>query len=133
MFGYKENDVVGQHLSCFFTPQDIENGVVAELIHWAEHDGRATGRGWQLRKGGTRFFADGLLTPLGNGRSREFGRQTHDVTERRKEEEALQQTQKLGTIGVLASGIAHDFNNLLGGIMTGVSGLKRTLPRFSRS
>jgi len=57
-----------------------------------------------------------------------FGR---DVTERRRFNEKLQQTQKLESLGVLAGGIAHDFNNLLTGIMGNASIVLDDLPAQS--
>src|ERR1700722_13921686 len=121
MFGHAQKDVLGQHFARFFTPEDIQAGAPGKLLQQADRDGRVTDQGWQVRKDGSRFFAEGLLTALGTSGSREFGRQTNDVTDRRNNEEALLQTQKLESIGVLASGIAHDFNNLLTTIMCGLS------------
>ena len=58
-----------------------------------------------------------------------FGR---DVTERRRFNDRLQQTQKLESLGVLAGGIAHDFNNLLTGIMGNASIVLDDLPPKAR-
>jgi len=58
-----------------------------------------------------------------------FGR---DVTERKRFNERLQQTQKLESLGVLAGGIAHDFNNLLTGIMGNASIVLEDLPSESQ-
>jgi PAS domain S-box-containing protein len=128
IFGHAESDIVGKDFACLFTPEDIRAGEPGRLLRQADHDGSVNDHGWQVRKDGTRFFAEGSLAVLGKGGTREFGRLTHDVTDRRKAEEALQQAQKLESIGVLASGIAHDFNNLLAGILGGVSFAMTGLP-----
>jgi len=121
LFGHTDRDVIGQNFSRFFTPEDNESGAPAALLRQASDEGSVDDRRWQVRKDGTRFFAEGTLAALGKGGFSEFGRLTHDVTKAREAEEALLQAQKLETIGVLASGIAHDFNNLLSGILSGVS------------
>ncbi len=56
-----------------------------------------------------------------------------DITERRKLQEQLLQTQKLESLGVLAGGVAHDFNNLLVGILANSSTLSGTLPESEPS
>jgi len=117
IFGHRGDEVVGRHFSLFFTPEDIRTDAHGKLLLQAQREGSANDQRWQVRKDGTRFFAEGSLTALGEGRSREFGRLSHDVTDRLNAEEALRETQKLESIGLLASGIAHDFNNLLGGVL----------------
>ncbi len=128
LFGHTESDVVGQNFARLFTPEEISIGAPEKLVADASRDGWVNDQGWQVRKDGTRFFAEGSLAALGKGEFREFGRLTTDVTDRRKAEEALRHTQKLESIGVLASGIAHDFNNLLSGILGGISFATTCLP-----
>jgi len=113
IFGYTKSDVMGQHLSRFYSLEDIQAGVPDNLLQAADCGGRTNDEGWQVRKDGSRFFAEGSFSVLGEGDDREFGRQTHDITERRSAAEALRQLQRVDAIGRLAGGVAHDFNNLL--------------------
>jgi two-component system, chemotaxis family, CheB/CheR fusion protein len=128
LFSYTEADVIGLDFTRFFTAEDIKAGVPAGLLSRASREGAVVDRGWQVRKDGTRFYFEGSLSTLGEGESREFGRLIYDVTERRGEEEALRHSQKLESIGVLASGIAHDFNNLLTTILGGLTFASASLP-----
>jgi PAS domain S-box-containing protein len=127
LLGYTEAEILGQDFSCFFTPQDLRNGVPQSLLQKIEQEGRVEDESWQVRKDGTSFFASAVAAKLGEGDAREFVRLIRDVTESRKAEEALRKFQKMESIGILASGIAHDFNNLLTGILGGVSCAKSVL------
>jgi two-component system CheB/CheR fusion protein len=121
MLGYTEAEIVGQEFSRIFTPEDVQNGVPEKELQTAAREGWAEDERWHLRKDGSRVFVSGVLTSLGEGDSREFGKIIRDVTERRKIEAALLQAQKLESLGVLGGGIAHDFNNLLTGILGNAS------------
>ncbi|HLH17296.1 MAG TPA: PAS domain-containing protein [Bryobacteraceae bacterium] len=65
------------------------------------------------------------------GRAVRFVGVTRDITESKRMEEQLRQTQKLESIGLLAAGVAHDFNNLLASIMGNASILQDELPEQS--
>lgn len=68
-----------------------------------------------------------LLVSDGNAAPRLIGT-SQDITERRREEESLRQTQRLEGLGLLAGGIAHDFNNLLAGIQGNLNLAQGSLP-----
>ncbi len=128
LLGYSQAEIKGQDFSRFFTPEDVRSGVPRKTLEKAGRAGWVESKGWRVRKDGTRFLADGSMSSLGQGNDREFGTLIHDVSERRKSEEALLQAHKLESIGILAGGIAHDFNNLLTGILGSVSFAKTILP-----
>src|SRR5688572_6686496 len=83
IFGYQSNEVIGQHFSRFFAPEDILTGQPEHELKVALADGRADSSCWQVRKDGTRFWCQAIVTPLlgESKQARSFARVTHDLTE----------------------------------------------------
>ncbi|HYO78853.1 MAG TPA: PAS domain S-box protein, partial [Thermoanaerobaculia bacterium] len=92
IMGYEEAEVLGRHFSLFYTPVDLEAEKPRYELETAEREGRVEDEGWRIRKDGTRFWADTIITPLHNedGTLRGFAKVTRDVTKRREAEEALE-------------------------------------------
>jgi PAS domain S-box-containing protein len=91
--GWKASEIIGQYLSRFYTPEDIEKGKVEMELRTAAQEGRYEDEGWRVRKDGTRFWANVVVTALHDdkGNLRGFGKVTRDLTERRLNEEKLRQ------------------------------------------
>lgn len=132
--GYTAHEIIGEHFSRFYTPEDRERGEPARAIATALRDGRFLGEGWRMRKDGTRFWASVVLDPIRdeNGIFIGFAKITRDVTERREAQlaldrsrDALNQAQKMEAIGRITGGVAHDFNNLLTIIRSSAELLRR--------
>ncbi|HEY2986973.1 MAG TPA: PAS domain S-box protein [Candidatus Binatia bacterium] len=89
--GYETKEIVGQHISRFYPPEDVERGHPASLLKKAEADGRAQEEGWRVRKDGSRFWAEAIITAIrdDDGRLRGFGKVTRDLTERKQAEEEV--------------------------------------------
>jgi PAS domain S-box-containing protein len=92
--GYRAEEIIGQHFSCFFPAEDISNGKPALELEEAARVGRFEDEGWRIRKDGSRFFASVVITALREetGLLRGFGKITRDITERKKFEEHLVKT-----------------------------------------
>jgi PAS domain S-box-containing protein len=118
--GYQEAEILGKHLSTFYTAQDTQNGHPQRNLAAAESTGRAEEEGWRVRKDGSTFWASVVLSSIQDpaGRLLGFAKITRDLTERRSWEDQLRQAQKLEVVGSLAAGVAHDFNNLLSIILS---------------
>ena len=99
----------GYHTKAFF--KDLWGTLLAGRVWRGELRNRA--------KDGTFYWVDATLVPLldASGRPRQFIAIRTDITQKKEAEEALRQSQKLESLGVLAGGIAHDFNNLLTSIL----------------
>jgi PAS domain S-box-containing protein len=89
--GYTEDEIVGRDLSQFYTPEDVERRHYATLLRQAKEKGRVEDQGWRVRKDGTRFWADVIITALrdDSGRLRGFAKITRDLTEQRKAQNAI--------------------------------------------
>jgi PAS domain S-box-containing protein len=128
--GYTNAEIVGQHFSRFYTPEDREAGMPQRTLQIAMTRGKFEGEGWRMRKDGSRFWANVLLDTIRDpqGTLLGFAKITRDMTEYRAMQEQLHQAQKMEAIGQLTGGVAHDFNNLLTVIIGNLDAIWRHLP-----
>jgi PAS domain S-box-containing protein len=93
--GYEAREIVGQHFSVFYTPEDVAEGKPERGLRTAAKDGRFSDVGERVRKDGTRFWADVVITPIRNRRHRVigFGKITRDVSERATANELLKASE----------------------------------------
>ncbi|HSY17048.1 MAG TPA: PAS domain S-box protein, partial [Candidatus Acidoferrales bacterium] len=91
--GYRAEEIIGKHLSTFFTPEDVRRNVPQEALKRAENEGRALNEGWRVRKDGSCFWSQGIITALHDedGKLRGFSKIAHDVTKQKKAEEKIHQ------------------------------------------
>ncbi|HEY8611715.1 MAG TPA: PAS domain S-box protein [Roseomonas sp.] len=131
--GYAASEIIGQHFSRFYTPEDVSVRLPWRALDTALREGRYEAEGWRQRKDGTRFWASVVIDAIrdDSGELIGFAKITRDLTERReiqlKLEESRQQlfqAQKMEALGHLTGGLAHDFNNLLTGIIGSLELLK---------
>ncbi|HEX2766485.1 MAG TPA: PAS domain-containing sensor histidine kinase [Candidatus Limnocylindria bacterium] len=87
--GYTADEIIGEHFSRFYTPEEIAENRPARLLEVASRDGRVEIEGWRVRKDGTRFWADVILTALKDedGHTYAYAKVTRDLTEKRAAEE----------------------------------------------
>ena len=87
--GYEAREIIGKHFSVFYTPEEREAGRPMTLLGWAAEHGRFEDEGWRVRKDGTRFWADVILTALRDesGEPYAYAKITRDLTHRREAEQ----------------------------------------------
>lgn len=91
ILGYTAQDIIGKHYSRFFTQEDDDRERPAELMHIAVEKGRVDEESWRVRKDGSRFWGDIVVTAIRDSFDEVIGFAiiTRDSTDRKRAEEAL--------------------------------------------
>lgn len=100
--GYKSEEVMGKDFSIFYRPEDVRAGKPWQQLELAKREGRAEDDGWRVRKDGSVFWANAVITPLRDAEECIYGfaQITRDLTDLKRSEEALRHSmeQLLGEI-----------------------------------
>ncbi len=94
--GYRSDEIMGRHFSCFYLPEDVQKGKPEDTLQTVIAEGRHEDEGWRIRKDGSRFWANVVITALtdGAGKLHGFSKITRDITERKRAQELLQETEE---------------------------------------
>lgn len=128
--GYTAEQIIGQHFSKFYPPEAVLSGHPDYELRVATETGRFEEEGWRVRRDGSLFWANVVITALrdGSGRLCGFGKVTRDLTRRREQEETLRQSEE--RFRLLVDGVSEYAIFLLdanGHIATWNSGAQRIL------
>jgi PAS domain S-box-containing protein len=119
ILGYKAPEVIGRSFECFYPPEDLAAGRPANELRTALLNRRAEDRGWRVRKDGTRFWADVVVTALydSHGQLRGFAKVTRDLSERKRMEALEEQGRHLTEFMAM---LAHELRNPLAPIRNAI-------------
>lgn len=94
--GYEAPEILGQHFSRFYTPEDRENGLPARALATALTEGKYEAEGWRVRQDGTRFWASVIIDPIydEHGALLGYAKITRDITEKKKAQDALRASEE---------------------------------------
>jgi len=106
--GYQHDEIVGRHFSVFYPAEQRDAGVPDQELRHAIADGRVALEGWRVRRDGSQFWANVIITPLwdGAGRLRGFAKLTRDETDRRATVETNQQLVRIDEQDRIATALA---------------------------
>jgi PAS domain S-box-containing protein len=118
--GYTSDEVIGKHFSIFYTPPDLERGAPYRALAVAKQKGKIVQEGWRVRKDGSLFWANVILTALYDDKHNliGFAKITRDMTERKRLEELEASGQRINEFLAM---LAHELRNPLAPIRNAVS------------
>ncbi|MEQ8960466.1 MAG: PAS domain S-box protein, partial [Coleofasciculus sp. C2-GNP5-27] len=90
--GYREDEILGESVSRFYLPEDVQAGKLEQALKIAAENGRFEDESYRVRQDGSKFWANAVITALYDkkGRLRGFTKVVRDITERKLAQEALQ-------------------------------------------
>ena len=94
--GYRADEIIGKHFSIFYPQEALDRDWPAQALRTAVQQGQWRDEGWRLRKDGSRFWANVLISPLlgANGEVLGFSKVTRDMTEKRQSEQRLVDSER---------------------------------------
>jgi PAS domain S-box-containing protein len=94
--GYEADEIIGRHFSVFYTAEERDAGRPAQILDSVRREGRYEDESWRVRKDGTRFWANVIVTALRDqdGQLLGFAKVTRDLSARREAEEALRRSEE---------------------------------------
>lgn len=122
--GYRASEVLGRHFSVFYPPETVLAGHCEWELARAAERGRVEDEGWRVRKDGTRFWADVVLTALRSpsGELVGYAKVTRDLTERRRAEQARVELERMHAAeqrkDEFLAIMGHELRNPLGPLVT---------------
>jgi len=87
--GYRAEEIIGRHFSCFYPDEDVQNCKPEQELRTAIREGRVEDEGWRVRKDGSRFWANVVITALWDsaGHLTGFSKVSRDMTDRKQAEQ----------------------------------------------
>jgi PAS domain S-box-containing protein len=118
--GYQASEIIGRHFSTFYTPEDQQAGKPENELREARATGRYEEDGWRVRKDGTLFWANVVVTAVYGpaGDLRGFAKVTRDMSDRRRLEELEQSSRRMNEFLAM---LAHELRNPLAPIRNAVT------------
>jgi PAS domain S-box-containing protein len=93
---YRADEIIGKHFSILYTKEDVKNGKCDRDLEIVSRKGKFEDEAWRVRKDGSRFWASVVITALRDpqGNLKGFGKVTHDLTDRKQNEERRKQAEE---------------------------------------